>query len=123
RPVPPPTLTSVSLRLPPPPPHSPYTTLFRSPAAEDQLTSRGIPVIPDFIANTGAAAWAWWLLFGQVSTDPRDSLQRLRTEMNTKVQHLVRTWNEQGLRPRQAAYEIAAENLSGMAHDPEVPIP
>jgi len=93
------------------------------PAAEDQLTSRGIPVIPDFIANTGAAAWAWWLLFGQVSTDPRDSLQRLRTEMNTKVQHLVRTWNEQGLRPRQAAYEIAAENLSGMAHDPEVPIP
>lgn len=93
------------------------------PAAEDQLTSRGVPVIPDFIANTGAAAWAWWLLFGQVSTDPRDSLQRLRTEMTAKVQYLVRQWDEQGLRPRQAAYEIAAENLANMAQHPEVPIP
>src|SRR5699024_576003 len=93
------------------------------PAAEDQLTSRGVPVIPDFIANTGAAAWAWWLLFGQVSTDPRDSLQRLRTEMNTKVQQLVQAWNEEGLRPREAAYQFATENLSAMAQNPEVAIP
>lgn len=93
------------------------------PVAEDELTSRGIPVIPDFIANTGAAAWAWWLLFGQVSTDPRDSLQRLRTEMHSKVQHLVQTWVKQGLRPRQAAYEIATENLANMSQNPDVPIP
>jgi glutamate dehydrogenase (NAD(P)+) len=30
-----------------------------TPEAERQLSARGVVVIPDFVANAGAAAWAW----------------------------------------------------------------
>jgi glutamate dehydrogenase (NAD(P)+) len=60
-----------------------------TPEAEAMLAARGIPVIPDFVANAGAAAWAWWLLLGQVGADPEDSFSRLRTEMRAKVALLL----------------------------------
>src|SRR5699024_7740900 len=56
-----------------------------TPPAEAMLTAGGIPVIPDFVANAGAAAWAWWLLQGQVGDDPQDSFTRLKSEMRDKV--------------------------------------
>ena len=61
--------------------------------AELDLTARGIAVIPDFIANAGAVAWAWWLLLGYVGDDYRDSFTRLRTEMDAKVSTLLRGWD------------------------------
>ncbi|MFJ6133453.1 Glu/Leu/Phe/Val dehydrogenase dimerization domain-containing protein [Janibacter terrae] len=79
--------------------------------AEDTLTARGIPVVPDFIANTGAAAWAWWLLQGQVGTDPQDSFRRLSTEMRSKVAVLARAWRQEGTPMRDTAFALAATNL------------
>lgn len=61
--------------------------------AELDLTARGIAVIPDFIANAGAVAWAWWLLLGYVGDDYRDSFRRLRREMDAKVSTLLRGWD------------------------------
>lgn len=61
--------------------------------AELDLTARGIAVIPDFIANAGAVAWAWWLLLGYVGDDYRDSFTRLRTRMEAKVTSLVVGWD------------------------------
>ncbi len=78
-----------------------------TPEAEAILTARGIPVIPDFVANAGAAAWAWWLLLGQVGADPEDSFHRLRTEMRAKVTLLVERWIVDGVPPRQTAWELA----------------
>ncbi|WP_280508653.1 polyprenol phosphomannose-dependent alpha 1,6 mannosyltransferase MptB, partial [Nocardia flavorosea] len=37
------------------PPAPPPTT----PEAEAMLAARGVPVLPDFVANAGAVAWAW----------------------------------------------------------------
>lgn len=79
--------------------------------AEDTLTAKGIPVIPDFIANTGAAAWAWWLLQGQVGTDPEDSFSRLRTEMHTKVAFLTERWTQDRISMRQTGFGLASTNL------------
>lgn len=79
--------------------------------AEDTLTGRGIPVVPDFIANTGAAAWAWWLLQGQVGTDPEDSFRRLSSEMRSKVAVLARAWTQEGTPMRDTAFALAATNL------------
>lgn len=79
-----------------------------TPEAEAMLAARGIPVIPDFVANAGAAAWAWWLLLGWVGTDPEDSFCRLRTEMRPKVALLLGQWLTEGIAPRETAHDLAS---------------
>ncbi|UQS27811.1 Glu/Leu/Phe/Val dehydrogenase [Amycolatopsis thermalba] len=93
--------------------------------AEAMLAARGIPVIPDFVANAGAAAWAWWLLLGQVGADPVDSFHRLRTEMRSKVALLLAAWLADGVPPRTTAEELAAANRAARlaAGDAGVVIP
>lgn len=86
-----------------------------TPAAEERLAVRGIPVVPDFVANAGAAAWAWWLLQGQVGTDPQDSFNRLRTEMRGKVAHMMDAWRTDHTVPRRSAWGFAAANLEALA--------
>ncbi|SFB57785.1 glutamate dehydrogenase (NAD(P)+) [Amycolatopsis marina] len=83
-----------------------------TPEAEAMMAARGIPVVPDFIANAGAAAWAWWLLLGQVGADPADSFHRLRTEMQAKVALLLGEWMVSGVPPRQTGAELAVANRS-----------
>ncbi|MEN3298193.1 MAG: glutamate dehydrogenase [Pseudonocardia sp.] len=85
-----------------------------TPEAEAMLTARDIPVIPDFVANAGAAAWAWWLLLGQVGPDPADSFRKLRTEMAAKVGLLLGHWIGDGVPPRHTGWEL-------MTADREVP--
>lgn len=78
-----------------------------TPEAEAMLAARGIPVVPDFVANAGAVAWAWWLLLGEVDDDPDTSFDRLRTIMHAKVAQLLAAWAEQGLTPREAGQRWA----------------
>ena len=89
-----------------------------TPEAEAMLAAKGIPVVPDFVANAGAAAWAWWLLLGQVGADPEDSFRRLRTEMRAKVALLLQGWITGGVTPRATANELARAR-----EDQEVVIP
>lgn len=77
-----------------------------TPDAEAMLTARGIPVVPDFVANAGAAAWAWWLLLGYVGSDPEDSFGKLRTEMRAKVSLLLERWLSDGIAPRHTGWEL-----------------
>lgn len=83
--------------------------------AEAMLLDRGIPVLPDFVANAGSAAWAWWLLLGYVGDDPADSFDRLRIEMQGKVALMVREWTTSRTRPRDTAWEFAAANSRALA--------
>jgi glutamate dehydrogenase (NAD(P)+) len=64
------------------------------------LAARGVPVLPDFVANAGAVAWAWWLLLGEVDDVPDNSFDRLRTTMHTKVAQLLSAWTDHGITPR-----------------------
>ncbi|WP_433873379.1 Glu/Leu/Phe/Val dehydrogenase dimerization domain-containing protein [Saccharopolyspora sp. CA-218241] len=75
--------------------------------AEELLAVRGIPVIPDFVANAGAAAWAWWLLLGRVDADPVLSFQVLREEMLAKIPPLLAAWDAERTTPRRAALGLA----------------
>ncbi len=86
-----------------------------TPPAEAMLTAGGIPVIPDFVANAGAAAWAWWLLQGQVGDDPQDSFTRLKSEMRDKVAVMLAEWRGMGISPRQTGRALAAANHSQLA--------
>jgi glutamate dehydrogenase (NAD(P)+) len=80
-----------------------------TPEAEAMLAARGIPVLPDFVANAGAVAWAWWLLLGQVDDAPDTSFDRLRTVMHTKVAQLMAAWTEEGVTPRETGHRWADE--------------
>jgi glutamate dehydrogenase (NAD(P)+) len=80
-----------------------------TPEAEELLATRGIPVIPDFVANAGAAAWAWWLLMGRVDADPVLSFQVLREEMLAKIPPLLASWDAEGHTPREAALLMAEQ--------------
>ncbi|MEE6288315.1 Glu/Leu/Phe/Val dehydrogenase dimerization domain-containing protein [Georgenia sp. MJ173] len=94
-----------------------------TPEAEAALLARGVPVVPDFVVNAGGAAWAWWLLQGQVATDPEDTFGRLRTEMRPKIVHLLAAWDTAGTAPRQSAWELCGANLHALAGAPRIDIP
>lgn len=78
-----------------------------TPEAETILAARAIPVIPDFVANAGAAAWAWWLLLGRVDADPVLSFSVLRQEMLAKIPPLIQAWDSDGVTPRATALRLA----------------
>ncbi|MGH3518773.1 MAG: Glu/Leu/Phe/Val dehydrogenase dimerization domain-containing protein [Haloechinothrix sp.] len=84
-----------------------------TPEAEAMLAARDIPVVPDFIANAGAAAWAWWLLLGEVDADPADSFIRLRNEMQSKVALLLAEWDLRRIAPRSTGLALAERNRAG----------
>lgn len=75
--------------------------------AEALLAAKGTPVIPDFVANSGAVAWAWWLLLGRVDADPVLSFSVLREEMLAKIPPLMAAWDADGTTPRVTALAMA----------------
>ncbi|MFD3746474.1 Glu/Leu/Phe/Val dehydrogenase dimerization domain-containing protein [Nocardia sp. NPDC058633] len=78
-----------------------------TPEAEAMLAARGVPVLPDFVANAGAVAWAWWLLLGEVDDTPDTSFDRLRTTMHDKVAQLLTAWTDDGITPREIGHRWA----------------
>ncbi|WIX76103.1 Glu/Leu/Phe/Val dehydrogenase dimerization domain-containing protein [Amycolatopsis carbonis] len=86
-----------------------------TPEAEASLSARGVAVIPDFVANAGAAAWAWWLLLGEVGADPADSFLRLRTEMQAKVALLLAEWHLDRVPPRVTGLQLAETTRAARA--------
>lgn len=86
-----------------------------TPEAEEKLLERGIPVIPDFIANAGAVGWAWWTLFGDISAEPDEAFGKLSKEMRRVVGELMAAWKRGEGSPREAAREISQANLDEFA--------
>ncbi len=70
--------------------------------AEQRLLERGIPVIPDFVANAGAVAWAWWTVFELVS-DAESARRMVSARIRQVVRELVAAWMATELSPRAAA--------------------
>lgn len=81
--------------------------------AEHQLTERGVVVLPDFVANAGAAVWAWWVVLGLVS-GPVDSRELLSRHVRPLVARLLTEWRERAAPPRETAGTIAEENVGRM---------
>jgi glutamate dehydrogenase (NAD(P)+) len=81
--------------------------------AERRLLDRGVPVIPDFVANAGAAAWAWWVIFGLV-TDADDSRALTAAHVRPLVDRLMAAWSESRVPLREHARELALAGSSDM---------
>jgi glutamate dehydrogenase (NAD(P)+) len=82
-----------------------------TPAAENQLVQRDVVVIPDFVANAGAAAWAWWVMFGSV-TGPEDARGMLTAHVRPVVASLMEAWTNGEKSLRVTARTIAERNLA-----------
>lgn len=91
--------------------------------AEAMLRARGVPVVPDFVANAGGAAWAWWLIQGLVGTDPQDTFARLRAQMRPKISGLLAAWDRDGTAPRQSAWELCGRNQRALLTAPGITVP
>jgi glutamate dehydrogenase (NAD(P)+) len=68
-------------------------------------------VIPDFVANAGAAAWAWWVMFGAVHT-PADSRAMLTAHVRPVVASLMQEWCNGQPSLRVTARQFAERNLA-----------
>lgn len=80
-----------------------------TPAAELLLWNRGIQVVPDFIANTGAAAGAWWVILGEATT-PQEVCRRLTFQVRSLVTQLMIEAADESTSIRSAAIDLAARN-------------
>ncbi|WP_367123342.1 Glu/Leu/Phe/Val dehydrogenase [Streptomyces phytohabitans] len=83
--------------------------------AERSLHARGVTVVPDFVANTGAAAGAWWVILGEV-VSPAGACTRLSAQMRPLVRRLMAEAGAAGVPMRDAAVGFARDNarrLSG----------
>jgi glutamate dehydrogenase (NAD(P)+) len=85
------------------------------PDAERRLAERGVVVVPDFVANLATNAWWWWTLFGDVPPDQEPALAKIAATMRRLVTELLARSSTGGVLPREAATEIARENLERLA--------
>lgn len=83
--------------------------------AQARLHERGVVVIPDFVANSGANSWWWWTLSGVIGASADESFARVREAMQDTVTRLLELSRDAGITPREAAGRIAEENLDRIA--------
>lgn len=77
--------------------------------AEAELAARGIPVIPDFIANSGTNAWWWWLTFGDIDGSWAESESMVRRRLFELTSEMLERADARELTPREAGLELARE--------------
>ncbi|MGP3975898.1 Glu/Leu/Phe/Val family dehydrogenase [Streptomyces sp. 8N114] len=87
-----------------------------TPEAEQLLLDRGVSVVPDFIANTGAAAGAWWVILGEV-VSPAGACGRLTSEIRPLVRGLMSRADDTGTSMRAAGVRFAEENSQRMIRE------
>lgn len=85
-----------------------------TPDAERRLLDRGVPVIPDFIANAGAVAWAWWVIFGLV-TDADSARAMIASHVRPLVQRLMTAWNQDRVALRDHARALAMASSTDLS--------
>ena len=84
------------------------------PDAEAELASRGVPVVPDIIANLATNAWWWWTLFGDVDPTPAAAFARVDETIGGLVDEAFRR-TASGQPLRTAALAMAQERSEAAA--------
>lgn len=80
------------------------------PAAEAALRERGIPVVPDFLANVMTNAWWWWIVFGDIEPTEESSFAKIDAVMHRLVARVADEAAGSGRTLRDCALEVAADN-------------
>lgn len=85
------------------------------PEAEAALVARGIPVVPDFLANVMTNAWWWWVVFGDVAPTAASSYAKIDSVMRRLVTQVGDAAAASGRTLRECALELAARNSAELA--------
>ncbi len=85
------------------------------PGAESALTARGIPVVPDFLANVMTNAWWWWIVFGDIEPTAEDSFRKISETMRRLVTFVGDDAAASGSTLRAAALALAERNAAAIA--------
>jgi glutamate dehydrogenase (NAD(P)+) len=80
------------------------------PAAEAALRGRGVPVVPDFLANVMTNAWWWWIVFGDIEPTQASSFAKIDAVMHRLVDRVAAGAAASGRTLRECALDVAAEN-------------
>lgn len=81
-------------------------------AGEAALTARGVPVIPDFVANVATNAWWWWTLFGDIAPTAEAAFGRISTTLRGLLHEMLDRAARTGGSPRAAALAMANERAA-----------
>lgn len=84
------------------------------PDAEAALLARGIPVVPDFLANVMTNAWWWWVVFGDVAPTAASSYAKIDVVMRCLVTEVADAADASGRSLRACALELAARNSAAL---------
>lgn len=84
-------------------------------AAGRRLHERGVVVIPDFVANSGANGWWWVVMLGLIEPTEAAAYEYATRTIQDTVARLLQLSAERGVTPREAAVEIALQNAEANA--------
>ncbi len=79
--------------------------------AEVALGARGVAVVPDFIANAGAACGYGLLLTAQVDLDPPQIFAESAARIRRATRTVLEAWQRDGTPPRRTAEALAEKAL------------
>ncbi|WP_232665116.1 Glu/Leu/Phe/Val dehydrogenase dimerization domain-containing protein [Pseudonocardia sp. TRM90224] len=82
------------------------------PDAETALAARGVPVVPDFLANVMTNAWWWWVVFGDVAPDASSAFEKIAGTMSRLVETVANEAATTGVSLREAAQTLADRNAA-----------
>ncbi len=91
-----------------------------SEQAQALLWERGIPVVPDFIANMATNAWWWWTLFGDIEPTAEASFARIRELLTGLVEECYSRAKRDGVTLRTAGLAMADERSRAAAQATEL---
>ncbi|NYJ02206.1 glutamate dehydrogenase (NAD(P)+) [Nocardioides thalensis] len=84
------------------------------PEAEAALAARGIPVVPDFLANVMTNAWWWWIVFGDIEPTAGSSFAKIDVVMRRLVTTVADDADATGRTLRASALELADSNAQAV---------
>jgi len=81
------------------------------------LHDRGVIVIPDFVANSGANGWWWMVMLGFIEPTEQAAYDYAAKTLHDTVDRLLSLSAERRITPREAAVEIATQNTERLARE------
>lgn len=85
------------------------------PAAEKAMQERGIPVVPDFLANVMTNAWWWWVVFGDIEPTAGSAYAKIDAVMRRLLGTVATDAALHGRSLREAALALAEANAELLA--------
>jgi glutamate dehydrogenase (NAD(P)+) len=85
------------------------------PDAERLLAARGVPVVPDFLANHATNAWWWWVVFGDIEPTAEASFAKIARTMRRLIREVSEAAERHALPLRTAALDLARHNAALLA--------